>query len=97
MPLGGASSRPPRRHDRPPRRSAHRCRRIPDRSISPSLLEHLLPCPPLFLLGNLPRLHVPAGPPPQRERGQQAYGALVHRAPEALHREHGEALRHARP
>src|SRR4029453_15457913 len=82
---------------RPPRRSAPRCRLIPDRSISPSLLEHLLQCPPLFLLGNLRRLHVPAGPPPQRELGQQAYGALVHRAPEAFHREHGEALRHARP
>jgi len=61
------------------------------------VLEHLLPCPPLFLRGNLPRRHVPTGPPPQRELGQQAYGALVHRAPEALHREHGEALRHTCP
>jgi hypothetical protein len=40
---------------------------------------------------------VPAGPPPQRDLGQQAYGTLVHRAPEEFHREHGEALRHARP
>ena len=69
----------------------------PDRALSPSVLEHLLQCPPLFLLGNLPRLHVPAGPPPQRELGQQTYGALVHRAPEELHREHDEALRHACP
>src|SRR5262245_49025118 len=64
----------------------------PDRPISPSALATILQCPHLFLLGNLLRLDEPAGPPPQREIGQPAYGSLVHRAAEEFHREHGEAF-----
>jgi hypothetical protein len=63
-----------------------------DRPISPSALATILQCPHLFLLGNILRLDEPAGPPTQREIGQPAYGSLVHRAAEELHREHGEAF-----
>jgi RecB family exonuclease len=60
--------------------------------LSPSTLGTLLSCPHQFLLQRVLGLDEPAGPPPLREIGQPAYGALVHRVAEAFFRSHGAAF-----
>jgi hypothetical protein len=62
----------------------------PDRPTSPSALQILLQCPHQFLLANMLGFDEPAAAPPQREIGQPAYGALVHRVAEEFFRAHGE-------
>lgn len=62
----------------------------PDRPTSPSALQILLQCPHQFLLANMLGFEEPASAPPQREIGQPAYGALVHRVAEEFYRAHGE-------
>jgi hypothetical protein len=62
----------------------------PDRPTSPSALQILLQCPHQFLLANMLGFEEPASAPLQREIGQPAYGALVHRVAEEFYRAHGE-------
>jgi hypothetical protein len=61
----------------------------PDWPTSPSALQVFLQCPHQFLLANMLGFEEPAAAPPQREIGQPAYGALVHRVAEEFYRLHG--------